>query len=775
VAAWTLGIGSATAIVSVADDVLLDALPFAGGDRLVMVWESHPERGIPRIPATPARFRAWESRDDLFQGMALFRQDAMDLTGRGEPRRIEVGRVLPRIFPLLGREAVLGRLLAPEEAVSGADDVAVVSHDFWRHALGSDPDAVGAPLRLDGRTHTVVGVLEPGPALPLDVAVYTPLALDNWESRSAHAYRAVARLAPAVSLDEADRGLAALSRRMAAEHPDTDAGFEARVQPLREALTGEGLPRSVLLFQAAGLLVLLLAAANAGTLVLVRALGRQGELAVRTALGAPRRELVRELAVESLLLAGTGAVLGLALAAGGVEGLLAWRILELPPVGDPGLDGTGVLFAVGSALVAGLLFGVLPGLRGTRAHPAAVLRGAGSTRPSRNVRLRRVLVAGEVALATILVLASGLLVRSLDALRSVDPGFEAGGRVALEIRLPEDRYPTGEERLALYGELLAAADAHPGVDGAALVSHLPLTSRSDRFRFQIEGSPPDRFADLLVAHYRVVSPGYLETLEIPVLRGRGLTPGDGPDAEPVALVSRITARTFWPDADPLNARLSFSGNEGPWVRVVGVVEDIRHGGPAQEPWIEIYRPMAQEAWPSAHLVVRPDGPGEVTASNLRAILAQVDPGLAPGPVRSLDVLLSRSRGPWLFQAAIVGFFGSVALLLAGLGIYGLVGYLVQARRQEFGVRRALGARNGNLGRLVGAEVAGVVGPAVIVAVAAAVAGRELLAGFLFGVGTLDPPSYLGAVLLLAVAAGVAVWRPLRRALRDDPARALRPD
>ncbi|MGD2069290.1 MAG: ABC transporter permease [Gemmatimonadota bacterium] len=770
--AYTLGIGVVTAVFGLVDDVVLDPLPWPAADRVVGVWEAYPEMDADRVPAAPAKIDAWRGLDGAFASVAAWRLDDYDLTGLGDPERLGVGRVEPEIFGLLGVEAALGRTFSPDEAEPGRDGVVLLTNAFWTERFGADPGVLGRTLTLEGRRYDVVGVLPPHAQFPEAARVVVPLVIDVPQSRSAHAFRVLARLAPGVDVEEARTGLEALARRLEAEYPDTDRGWGVTVVPLRDQLVGD-LTSLLLVLLGAGGLVFLVACANGASLLLVRASGRRRELGVRTSLGAPRGRLVWHLAAESLLLSLVGGVAGLVLARVLAAGLLAVVTVDLPATAGEAFDPTVYAFAFAATLVAGLLFGLLPALRGTVGRPMEVLREGASTASRGRTRVRNVVVAAEVAMATLLLAGSGLFLRSANALARVDPGFDPVGLLTASVQPPRDRYPGASDRLDLYRSLLDEARALPGVTRAALVNYLPLAGKSDAFRFQVEGRPVPSFADLDVTALRAVSASYFDAMGMDVLRGRGLDEADGEGDAPVTVVNRTMARRFWPGEEVLGQRISFSGDDGPWVRVVGVVEDVRHAALTREPDAEAYVPLAQEPWPSAFLVLRTRGDPVDLVGDLRQAVGRADPLLPVVAVSTGEQLVASAAAPWRFQATLVTVLALVAVVLAVTGVYGLMAWVVQERTGEMALRRALGARTSDLRRLVGGSTLRLAGTGTVVGLAGAAALSEVVRGMLYGVGPTDPLSYAGAAFLLLAVAVAASWIPARRAGRVDPAEALR--
>lgn len=770
-AAFTVGIGSNTAVFRLVDDALLDSLPWPEADRAALVWETYPERGLDRLPAAPAKYLAWREQTDVFDAVAAYRWATMDLQAPDGPERARVGVVDPRLFELLGVAPGAGRLFRPDEERPGAGRVAILSHAMWRDRFGGDPAAVGGTLVLDGEPWEIVGALPPGDAWPDDVELYVPLTMENPESRAAHAYRALARLAPGATIQGARQRVETLAARWEAEYPETDAGFGVRVETLRQEVVGD-LSSLLLLLQGAVGLVLLIACANAAALLLVHVGARRRELAVRASLGASRLRLGRQLVAESVLLSVGGALLGLPLSGLGVRAMSGLAPEPLPGEGAA-LDPTVVLFVLGLSLGVGVLFGALPAIQGTAGNLMERLRESGSTPSSGRGRTRAVIVGAEIALATVLVVASALLLRSLGEVSDVDPGFEAPGLLAAELQPPRHRYPEADDRVRLYGELIETVEGRPGIESAALVSHMPVVGRTDIFRFLVEGRPPPRSQDELTAQVRAVTPGYFATLDIEILEGRAFGPGDRADGEPVALVDEVMARTYWPGEDPVGQRISVNGPEGPWLRIVGLAEAVRHDGLTREPAASFYLPMAQEPWPSASLVVRTPGDPLPRVGTVRSAVSEVDPLLPLGAVRTGGDILRTSTGPWRFQALLVGAFGAGAAALAVLGVFGLLSFTVQERRREMGIRRALGAEPGDVRRLVRKGALRLALPGVGLGLVGAALAAALLRGLLFGVPPLDPASYLGAGTLLLAASMGAAWWPARRAATVEPGEVLR--
>ncbi len=776
-AAYALGIAAVTTVFSPLDDVLLDPLPWPASGRVVGVWERFPQVTDGRIPAAPAKVAAWRGATDVFDAVAAWRLDDMDFSdagegaGDGEPEVVQVGRVQADLFRLLGIRPTQGRGFAAGEDEPGAEHVVVLTNGFWRERMGGRRDVLGRTLRLAGEPFRIIGVLPPDEAFPADARLLVPLAFDAPDSRAAHAYRVLAHLAPGVTLARAQARVSEMAAAAASEFPETDAGWEAEVVPLRDQLVGDvrGL---LLLFFGAGALVFLVGGANGAGLLLARSAGRRRELALRAALGASRRRLVADLAAESVLLAAVGGAAGFFLAWVAAGAIRTWMPLHVPGLAGGSFDATVLAFAAGATLLGGLAFGLLPGLQASGTGPMDALREGVTGTPGRG-RILRAVVVGEVALAALLLVGGGLFLRSAWEVSSVDPGFRPRGLLTLELRPPRWRYDSEARRAALYQDVLSAVQSMPGVESAALTNYLPLGGRSDSFRYLVEGRPAPASPDLQLTGMRVVSPGYFGTMGIPLVSGRALTPGDRADGELVAVVNGAMAREVWPAGDAVGARVSMNGQEGPWVRVVGVVGDVHHGGLDEPASPELFVPLAQEVWPFAALVVRAGSDPAALAAAVRDVVRRVDPALPIADVRTGSGLLRAATAPWRAQATLVLVFAAAALLLAITGVYGLLAWVVEQRIPEMAIRQALGAARRDVRTLVAREALRLALIGAALGLVAAAALSALVRTLLFGVRPLDPWSYAAAAGLLTLVALLAALGPARRAARTEPASSLR--
>lgn len=775
-----LGIGATTAIFGILDAVLFRPLPYADAGRLAMVWEHDRFSGTEREPASVPDYYDFRERSRAFTELAAFQERQASLAGSdGEARQLSLGAAGHQLFPLLGVRPLLGRVFGEAEDREGAAPVVVLGEGLWRSRFGGSSDVLGATVRLDGIPHTVVGVVPSTVDLPReDTEAWVPLALGPASSpRSLHNVVVVGRMRPGVTPRAAQREMTALAARLEAENPGENHGRGVTVEPLHEALFGT-VRAPLLLLLGASALVLLVACVNVANLLLVRGAGRTREVAVRAALGATRRRLARQLLVESLLLSLLGGAAGVAVAAWGTELLVGLAPAGVPRLGEVGMDGRALAVGLLVALATGCLFGLVPVLQARRVDPQAGLRvdgGRGASAAPGTSRARRGLVAAEVALSVVLVVGAGLLVHSLWRLQRVDPGFRTDNVLRASFVLPPSRYPQGYDVYprwnavaAFQRDLLERARALPGVRSAALASHHPLAPGFTN-SFVIEGRE-DEAADQAEIPLRAVSPEYFATVAVPLLHGRLLSPRDDADAPAVLLINEAAARRFFPGADPVGKRIAFWGTSR---EIVGVVGNERFHGVAAEAPPAAYPPLAHTPMATATLLLRAAGDPAGLVPALREAVRALDPEVALYEVETLDRTLSRSISQPRFTTALLGTFAALALLLAVIGVYGVLSYAVAQRTREIGIRVALGARRGEIVRLVVAQGMAPVLAGLALGLAAAFAGARLLSGILFEVAPTDPLAFTLVVPVLGAASLLAAWLPARRAARVDPMTALR--
>jgi putative ABC transport system permease protein len=783
-----LGIGGSTAIFSLVSAVLLRPLPFPEPDRLVVLWEELSATGAhggqSRAEPAPANYVEWRARSRSFAGMAALERRVYNLTGEGEPETLMGLRTTANLFSLLGTRPILGRALRPGDEGPDADPVVVVAESFWRRRFAADPGLVGRSIRLNGLPHAVVGVLPGDLRFPDAGTLFVPASFTPAElaSHAAHWY-VVARLRPGTSLGQARAEMTTIARQLEEEQPGSNAGIGVTVTTLHEQLAGDARPALLMLLGAVGL-VLLIVCANLASLLLARGARREKELALRRALGAGQGRVVRQLLTECAVLAGLGVAVGVALSTASF-GYLARLVPGSYPDGTrPGLDWTVLSFTAGVSLLTVLLCGAGPAVSAARVGLGEVLRkGTGrSTATPVSARLRHLLVVGEVALTVVLLLAAGLLLRSYGEVVSVDPGFEPRNLLVAETILPPARYAERASRTAFYRAVLERVHALPGVAAAGYVNYPPLTLKEGRGFLTIEGSPPPPLEERArhVVSWRIVSPRYLSALRVPLLRGRHLDERDGPEAPPSVVINQAMARLHWGARDPIGRRLKLgqARSASPWCAIVGVVGDVRQMGLEVPAEPEVYFSLDQPTgatpffWPQ-HLVVRAEGDARVLVPALRRAVSGVDPDQPVSHVRSMGEILDGELLNRNTQLTLVGAFAALALLLASVGLFGVLSYEVAQRTPEIGVRMALGARRADV---IGSFLArGLL--LVLVGIALGLAGAQALAralaSLLFGVGPADPATFAAVSALVLVVALLATWVPARRAAGIDPVSALR--
>jgi putative ABC transport system permease protein len=776
-----LGIGASTAIFSVVHAVLLRPLPYDDPDRLVLIRETLRDRfgGV-----TAPNFVDWREQNQVFAEMAARQRATFTLTGRDQPERVSGARVTHRYFPMLGVAPVLGRSFLPEEDRPGAPPVALLSEALWRSRFAADTGVVGGAIRLDGRAHTVVGIAPAGVEIPGGVEeLWVPLSIgpDDLAATGSHTLSVVARLKPGVELEQARSDMKSIARRLEAVRPHSNQGWSVDVSPLHERVVA-GARTGLVLLLAAVAFVVLIACANVANLLLARAGQRRQEMAVRAAIGASRLRLVRQLLVESVLLGVLGGAAGLLVAYWGTDGLVALLPSGLPRASQVRIDGWVLGFALALSMAAGVLFGLAPALHTSSSRGALTesLRQAGRVSGPGAERLKGLLMVAEVALALLLLVGAGLLGRSYLRLQGVEPGIDPENVLALQLALPASRYGEPEQVSRFYGDLLEKVAALPGVDAAAATSHLPLGAGGFNLAVFVEGAAPAPPSGVPTAYYRAVTANYFQALGVRLLRGRPFGERDRLGAPRVAIVNATMARLIWPGQEPLGRRFTLDDNETAPIEVVGVASDVHHFGLDREPQAELHVPYLQAtgtywSWTnrSLTLVVRGSTPAPALAAAVRRAVASVDKDLPVYGIRTMSEVLAASVVARRASTTLLGLFAAAALLLASVGLYGVVSYSVGRRTHELGLRMALGARAGDVQRLVLARGLRLALLGLAVGFAGALALSRLLSDLVFGISTLDPAT-LAAVggLLLAVSL-LACYLPARRATRIDPAAALR--
>ncbi|MFN2632864.1 MAG: ABC transporter permease [Thermoanaerobaculia bacterium] len=788
IATLALGIGANTAVFSIVRAVLLRPPGFPEPDRVVLLWEKNPKQGYEDNPPSAANFQDWRRGARAFESLALVDgQRQFNLAENGRPERVAGAAAGADLFRVLRVAPGLGRAFDGSEETPGKDGVVVLGDALWRSRFHADPAIVGRDLSIDGRPRTVVGVMPPGfvfpgesgaiggGAPPPDAKLWVPLALSpsEWSQRSSHFLRAVGRLRPGVALPAAAREMTSLQARIERDHPDDYVGSEVRAVPVHTQAVGALRPVLWMLLAAVAF-VLLIACANIAHLLLARAASRQKEMAIRTALGAARGRIFRQLAIESGPLALTGAIAGVVLATWALAALRPLLPPELPGIESIRVDAAVLAFTLLVSLATGLLFGLAPALNLARPNLGDALAegGRGGADGRRGRRLRDALVVGQMALALLLSVGAALMTRSLLRLESVSSGFDSRGVMTAELTLPKSPYATRVDRARFFTSLVERLRAAPGVVSAGMTTALPLSGENMNFALEVAGRPK-RSGEFPSADLRAVDSGYFAALRIPLRGGRLFSAADGPESPHVMVINEALAARYFPGQDPIGRRLTVGVNnfEGAVVGVVGDVKQVSLEKPAGE---EVYVLFSQAPfWPTARLVVRTAGDPAALGPRVREEVAALDPAQAVAAVRTLDDVTRRSVAQPRFRAALVGFFGVLALALSAIGLYGVLSYGVSRRRREIGIRMALGAGSGRVVRMVLSQGLVLAGIGLSAGAVAAFATTRLLSSFLFGVSPTDPLTFAGAGVVLLAVAAIACYLPARRAARIDPGIALR--
>jgi predicted permease len=777
-----LGVGANTAIFSVVYAVLLRPLPYTDPDQLVTAFQTRLQDGVKMTGSSFLDLEEWRQQSHAFTELAGVQRHDLTLTGRGEPDVVDTAVVTPEVFSLLEARPLAGRALVPPDGRPGAEPVVVLSEALWRTRFGSDPGVVGTSVTLDQRPFTIVGVMPAGFRVPAFVQrqqIWIPLAQDplfgSWmPRRGGHWLRVVGRLKPGTSVAQAQAEMDAIAERLGREHPE-NAGWAIRVAPLQQALVADARSALLVLLGAVGL-VLLIAVGNIANLLLARATSRAREIAIRQAVGASRGRIVRQLLTESAVLGGLGAIGGILLAYWGVQLLASLLPPEVPRFGEIRVDGWVLGFALVLSVAASLVFGLAPAVFAAGSKPQAGLReDARSGGSGRRQRVRRVLAAAQTALAVVLVVGAGLLLRSLDALTSVNPGFSTEHVLKASVSLPQYQYTTPQQWAAFLSTLLERVKARPGLQQSALAVPLPIAEGYVNLGFDVVGGPPPPPGAASTADYVSVSPGYFRVMGIPLLRGRSFAPEDMVEAPRVAIVNQALARVYFPGQDPIGRRLVFGFPPDPGVEreIVGVVGDVRDVALHQDPGPMMYVPVAQAPFWGAAVVVKTSLPPSAVFPEIRQVVKGIDKNLPVTDAAALADAVESSVAQPRFRAWLVSLFGIVALLLATAGIFGVVAYAVACRTHEIGVRITLGASPGAIRRMVVRENLGIALSGLAVGSVAALVLAQVLASELYGVGARDPLAFGASVLLVLAAALAAAYVPARRATRVDPVTALR--
>jgi putative ABC transport system permease protein len=768
-----LGIGASTAIFGIVNAVLLRPLPFEEPERLMRIFTRTP--GGRAFELSPGKFYDWQRDAQSFEGMAMYRFRRFALTGTGTARVIEAGAVGAGFFEVVRARPALGRVFRPDEDSPGGKYAVILSDRFWKTELGGAPDVIDRTLKLDDEAYTIVGVMPARASVASWAAmacdIWVPMALSDEQRpvRGNHNQQGVARLKPNVDLARAQSEMDAISARLAREFPKTDGRWGAVIIPMQEEIVGHSRTMLLMLLGAVTL-VLLIACANVGNLLFTRALSRRKEIAIRSALGAGRGRVIQQLLVEALLLAAAGGALGLLLAHGTLTAASTLLASQVPRAQEISIDARVLLFVLGVSILTGMLAGTLPALRAGRSDfggLSGVLKEGGRGDGAIGVGTRRLLIVCEVALSLVLLMGAGVMVQSLLALRHGDTGFDPNNVLTLDVTLVGTRYPTPAQRSSFFDAALQRIRALPGVEAAGTIDDLPLKDGSSQ-TLGLEGYPPQR--DPVAVQVRQITPGYLRAMRIPVLRGRDIIESD---AE-VLLVSRDAAKLYWGADDPIGRRATLPFSRTVLRQVVGIVDDVKQRNliEASTPTVYFY---TREPYGRATFVIRTSVPPATLAQPAVAAIRAIDPQQPVGAIRTMMEVLDAGLTPQRFSALLLGVFAGLALLLAAVGIYSVLSYIVRGRSREIGIRTALGARTADVLRLVIVEGMSPALVGIAAGTIAALASARVMETLVFGVSASDPLTLAAVAATLALVAFMASLVPAYRALRLDPVTVLRAD
>lgn len=791
IAALALGIGANTAIFSVVHAVLLAPLPYREPDRIVTLLRDG------NGPASPADFLDWQKQAQSFESMATAEAWGTNLTGRERPEQIQGLHLSQDMLPLLGVAPMLGRAFVAEDFQAGKDHVVLLSYRLWQRRFNSDRSILGQKLLLDNEAYTAIGVMPPefrfAPFWSTQAEMWAPQNLaDRAGQRAGHSLRPFARLKPGVNVKQAQAEMDAICARLAKAYPDADAGFRVKVQLLREKVVGDVRPALLIILGAVGF-VLLIACANVANVQLARALARTREIAVRTALGAGRLRIVRQLLTESVVLSLIGGAAGLLLAIWGVDALKTFVAAgagdfssKIPRAEVIGVNTPVLLFSLALSVLTGVLFGLIPALHAAKGDVNEALKegGRSSTHGTSGNRLRGMLVISEVAIALVLLIGAGLLVRSFLRIEAIDPGFNPHHLLMTTVSVAGSPQYVGARREALYREIVDRVQALPGVQSAGMINHPPMAVDVWSTGFSVEGQPLPRPGEGPNAVFRVSRPGYFQTMSIPLLQGRDFTDRDTLNAPGVVIVNEKLAKAFWPNGDAVGKRITLDDprKDPVWLTVVGVIRNVKQWEWTAEPDYEFYLAFAQNAgfggstnpWFSAMtLVVRTSGEPLGLSRAVQNAVWSIDKNLPLSHVQTYEQIIAGSVWQERFNLLLVGLFAALALVLAAVGIYGVMAYSVTERTHEIGIRMALGAKQGDVLRLVVREGMGLAAIGAAIGLAGAFLLTRFLSGLLYQVKANDPVVFAAVPPLFAAIALLASYIPARRATRVDPMIALR--
>jgi putative ABC transport system permease protein len=776
-----LGIGANAAIFSVVNGVLLRPLPYPDPAQLMMVWIYNPRQGFDKDVAPYPAFSDWRAQSRSFEHLAAYFGASVSLTGVGDPAQLRGARVTASFFPTMNVQPALGRWFTEQDATPGHERVVMLEHGLWEQRFHGDRSIVGRPIQLSGRPYEVVGIMPAGFHYPDDATLWLPLApvepyKQLMESRGSFWLNVIGRLRADTTQGAAQTEMDMIARRLEQQYPDSNGGLGIRLTALHDEIVGD-VRRALLVLLGAVGCVLLIACANVANLLLTRATGRQKEIAIRAALGAPRHRIVRQLLTESLVLALAGAAAGLLLAAWTLAALQQAAPTNIPRLTSIAIDLPVLMFTLIIALATGVIFGIAPAWQSASASQSDALKEGGRSggEGARGRRVRNALAVVEVAAAIVLLVGAGLLVRSFAAIARTDLGFNPRNVLVLQIELPGLKYTEDQRIVQFYEQLSDRLTALPGVRSVGLGSSVLLGRLPSSSTLTVEGRPVPRDAVNIPVPFDTVTNGYFATLGIPLTRGRLFGPEDTATAPARVIVNKAFVDRFFPSGNPIGRRVTFNPQDKnvQWLTIVGVVADTRRGGVDRPAWAELYFPLSQSADSRLMVLLRTAGDPIALARAAQEQVWAIDPAQPIASVRTLAELVGRVQANRRFTMMMLGVFAIVALVLAAVGIYGVIAYSTAQRTQEIGIRLALGAARGDVLRMVLSDGLRIGALGSVIGIAAAAASSRLLSSFLFGVSPHDPVTFVAFPAALLVVAALASWIPARRALAVDPMAALR--
>jgi len=779
-----LGVGANSAIFTVVSSVVLQPLPYQNPDDLVMVWEHNIPRARLTNVVSPANYFTWSEETEVFSNLSAMTETSETITGNGEPERIGAMYTTAAFFSITGVTAAIGRVFDQDDDRPGAARTVVLTNSFWRRRFNSDPGVIGRTVTIDGAQLEVIGVLPDGFDFTLPYSFNSTRGLDVWMpqqfSDEARSWRGrwlqiVGRLAPGVTIEQAQERMTILATRLSEEFPNAQQGWTVNVVKLHDQIVGDARTPLIILLGAVGF-VLLIACANVANLLLSRATGRQQEIAIRTALGAGRARVLQQAVTESLVLAMVGGLLGLLMAFGTVKALLALSPANLPRLDEIGVDSGVIVFTLIVSLLTGLLFGAVPAWRISLANPRNALTSSAARAGTSmaHMRTRNMLVVAEFALSLMLLVGAGLMIRSFARLTDTGIGFDTGNLLTVQLELPSATYGSTEERVRVFDELVGRAKGFPGVTAASAITQLPLAPGGSATSFWPNDRPVPSPGEFPVADLRWIHPDYHQALGIPLMAGRLFDDRDTRDSPLSVVVSGYLAGEIWPGEDPLGKTISMGWNDTLVARVIGVVGDVRHNGPAVAPRPKLYWNHRQFQVSNAMtLVLRTAGDPLSIVNTVRADVETMDPNLPIYNVRTMESYLSDVMASARFSMLALGVFAGIAIVLACIGIFGVMSYTVNQRRREIGIRIALGARSTTVARHIVKQGSILIVTAIVIGTAGGLALSRFLQSMVFEVSPADPITFISVSLILAVVALSACCIPALRAGRVDPILALR--